>query len=95
MENELEPELENQIEQIEELEEISSKNKNKIMTLQLGDIVRFQAQLNENLDNKTFIIEYIDSSKIQLINTDELTPIQLKINDDGTLGDGTITSIIL
>ena len=99
MENELEPELENQIEQIEqteeELEEFSSKNKNKIITLQLGDIVRFHAQLNENLDNKTFIIEYIDSSKIQLINTDELTPIQLKINEDGTLGDGTITSIIL
>ena len=47
------------------------------------------------MNDKTFIIEYIDKNAIKLVNVDDLTSLRLKISADGMLGDGSITSIAL
>ena len=65
------------------------------INLQLSDVIRIQAQLNEILNNNMFIIDYIDKHQINLINIDDLTTITLKINEDLSLKDKTITSISL
>ena len=63
--------------------------------MQLGDILRILAPTNAILNNNTFIIDYIDSNKIVLINIDELNTVKLKLNEDGILGDNTITELKL
>ena len=75
--------------------QIKTKKKEKSAELQLGDIIRIQALNNAYLDNQTFIIDYLDNTKINLINVKTLAPIKLRINEDHTLGDGTITAISL
>ena len=65
------------------------------LDLQLGDVIHIINPVNENLNDQTFIIDYIDKSKTYLINTDSLNRIKLKIDEDGTLGDGNITRIEL
>ena len=65
------------------------------LDLQLGDVIHITNPVNENLNDQTFIIDYIDKSKTYLINTDSLNRIKLKIDEDGTLGDGNITRIEL
>jgi hypothetical protein len=61
----------------------------------LGDIIKIAAPNNEIFNEQTFLIDYIDKRKIILINTTSLERTLLKIQEDGTLGDGTITSIDL
>ena len=73
-------------EKIDEKEEIE---------LQLGDIIQITNPKNEKLDNQTFIIDYIDPSKILLINAETLENIKLKISDEKIIGDGTITKIAI
>ena len=63
----LEPQKESQKEDIE-------------LELQLGDIIQITNPVNENLNNQTFIIDYINKSKAFLINTDTLNRIQIKIS---------------
>jgi hypothetical protein len=63
------------------------------LELQLGDVIRINNPVNENLNNQTFIIDYIDTSKTYLINTDTLNRVKLKITEEGVLGDGNITQI--
>ena len=75
-------------------EKKDDEDKNNI-SLQLGDVIRLDAPKNELLNKNQFIIEYIDTKKIKLIGTKDLNTLSLKINEDGTLGDGTITSITL
>ncbi len=66
-----------------------------IMELELGDVIKIFNPLDDNLNEKTFIIDYIDSSKMRLIDVDNLNSIQLKIDDDGIIGDGSINKISL
>lgn len=63
------------------------------LDLQLGDVIRITNPVNENLNDQTFIIDYIDSSKTYLINTDTLNRLKLKISEEGVLGDGNISKI--
>lgn len=63
------------------------------LELQLGDVIHIINPVNENLNEQTFIIDYIDKSKAYLINTDTLTKIKIKISEDGILGDGNISRI--
>jgi hypothetical protein len=65
------------------------------ITLKLGDIIEFVAPNNEILNAHTFIIEYIDTSKIKLVNADSFQKTQLVINKDGQIADQTIVEIIL
>jgi len=67
----------------------------KVVSLQLDDIIRITDPENEELNNHEFVIDYIDKAKIKLINTETLQPIVLRISPDGTLGNGTITSILI
>jgi hypothetical protein len=63
------------------------------LELQLGDVIRITNPVNENLNEQTFIIDYIDTSKTYLINADTLNRIKLKISEEGILGDGNIRQI--
>jgi hypothetical protein len=71
------------------------EKKENMIELQLGDVIHVSDATNEKLDDQTFIIDYIDSSKMFLINTDTLDNIKLKILEDGTIGNGTITKIAI
>ena len=66
-----------------------------IMGLQLGDIIRIQNLSNKILNNQTFFIEYIDPTKIKLINIDTLLKTELRIQPDKKIDDGTISEINL
>jgi hypothetical protein len=72
---------------------LEPKKKDVELELQLGDVIQIANPVNENLNNQTFIIDYIDNSKAYLINTDTLNTIKLKITDEGILGDGNISKI--
>jgi hypothetical protein len=84
------------LQSVEEKEKEGDKTPEiQTINLQLSDVIRFQAPTNKVLDNNTFIIEYIDKHQINLINVDDLTSMKLKINDDDSLGDGSVTAIAL
>ena len=61
--------------------------------LQLGDIIQIHSPANTNLHEKIFIINYIDSFKIKLINDKTIEETILTINDLGKLNDESIESI--
>jgi hypothetical protein len=63
------------------------------MKLKLGDVIQIHDPRNDNLNEQTFFIDYIDANKVMLINTDTLEKQPIRIHSDGSLGDGTITSI--
>ena len=77
----------------------SESNENKTneikIVLQLGDVIRITDPTNEKLNNQTFIIDYIDQSKTKLINVDSLEIVVLVIDDEGIIGNGTITNITI
>ena len=54
------------VKEVEVIEEVPSEFS---ITLKLGDIIQIVAPNNEILNNKTFMIEYIDANKIKLVNT--------------------------
>jgi hypothetical protein len=67
---------------------------NTLIKLQLGDIIKITDTTNEILNNQTFFIEYIDLTKIKLINTNTLIKTELTIQPDKTI-DNSISEIIL
>uniref|UniRef100_A0A6C0BA64 Uncharacterized protein n=1 Tax=viral metagenome TaxID=1070528 RepID=A0A6C0BA64_9ZZZZ len=73
----------------------SKEDKKESVILQLGDVIRLEALTNEILNNVTFIIDYIDSSLIKLANVETYQMLSLSIHEDGVLGDGSITGVIL
>jgi hypothetical protein len=72
-----------------------NESANNLIPLELGYIIKLYDQKNESLDEQTFYIDYIDKNKMMLINVDSLDTIRLKINEDGTLGDGSLTKLII
>jgi hypothetical protein len=79
----------------EEEEKEEEKKANHFFELQLGDVIKIFNPKNEVLDNNTFLINYIDDTKIELINIENFDPVTLTINRDNILGDGYITKIEL
>jgi hypothetical protein len=71
------------------------KSDDTILELQLGDVIQISNPLNDNLNDQTFIIDYIDKSKAYLINTETLERLRVSIDQDGTIGDGNITRIAI
>ena len=71
------------------------KSDDTVLELQLGDVIQISNPLNDNLNEQTFIIDYIDKTKAYLINTDTLERLRLSIDADGTIGDGNITRIAI
>ncbi len=70
-------------------------NESNEIKLELGYIIQIFDPTNDNLNSQTFYIDYIDKNKIVLINIDTLEKIKLKINENGVIGDGTITKIVI
>lgn len=63
------------------------------VSLELGDIIEILAPSNEQLHQSTFLITYIDDSKLKLVNVATLEKVQLNV--DGTLTDESIEEIHL
>ena len=68
-------------------------NKSDEILLRLGDIILISNPSNEILNDNVFLIEYIDSKKIKLINVDTFEKNVLQISSNGVIGDGSIQSI--
>ena len=73
----------------------SNSNNETNIELELGNVIRIKSPKNEKLNMQTFIIDYIDNSKMLLTNIDTLNTIKLKINADGTIGDGSIVELAI
>jgi hypothetical protein len=91
---ELEPELEPESKLETETETLENPNTTKI-ELQLGDVIEIKNPINEQLNDKTFIIDYIDPTKIMITDTESLNTIRLSISPEGIIGDGNITYIAI
>ena len=77
-------------------ENITLQNSNDtVLELQLSDVIQISNPLNDNLNEQSFIIDYIDKHKVYLINTDTLERVRLSILEDGTIGDGNISRIAI
>ena len=63
------------------------------IVLKLGDIILLTDPTNEILNNNVFLIEYIDPSKIKLINSETYEKTVLQISSEGIIGDGNIQTI--
>ena len=66
---------------------------NNIISLQLGDVIKIYDPENVSLNEKTFIIDYIDKTRIRLIDTESLDVINLTRDENGVLENSTINSI--
>ena len=81
---------------INEIEEIEETEKKDGFTLELGDIIEIIAPTNDNLNNQTYYIQYINNKKIDLINVSTFQLEQLNIDEEnGMITDESITEIIL
>ena len=68
-------------------------DENNPIYLQLSDIIKLTAPNNEILNDQIFIVDYIDKTKIILINVNSLEKTILQIKPDGSLSDDTITTM--
>ena len=95
--NESDPETEIQPEPEPEIAiETETVNANDTtLELQLGDVIKITSPLNEQMNDQTFIIDYIDKTKAYLINADTMTRLRLSISPEGIIGDGNITRIAI
>ena len=71
---------------------MASIPKEQTINLQIGDIIEINAPSDERLNEKQFLIKYIDKSRIDVLGRDGNT-ISIDINDDGSLRNESITSI--
>ena len=70
-------------------------NQNATISLELRDIVQIVAPTNTDIHEQTFIIKYIDSQKIRLVNVSTYLTHVLYIDSDGAFTDESISQIIL
>ena len=63
------------------------------MFLEYGDIIYILATTNQDIHEKTFFIKYIDSKKINLVQTDNIQPKILYLNEYGEFTDESIQEI--
>jgi len=92
-EKEKEEEEKEEVNVLDISKEASQVQGEKEVILKLGDIIYILDPTNEILNEQTFIINYIDPSKIKLINISTFEATQLNVKQDGTIGSGTITEI--
>jgi len=69
--------------------------KENTIQLQLGDIIQIEDPTNDVLNKHSFLIDYIDSTVLKLIDVKEFNRVSIKINEDGTLANKTIETIAL
>lgn len=73
----------------------NNENTPSEIKLELGYVIEIFDPSDENLNAQTFYIDYIDKNKMVLLNTESLEKIKLKINENGVIGNGSITKIII
>jgi hypothetical protein len=61
--------------------------------LKLGDVILVTDEQNDMLNGQTFLIDYIDDDKMFVINVESIERTKIKFNEDGTMGDGTISKL--
>ena len=61
----------------------------------LGDIIQLIAPTNSTINDQIYLIEYIDETKIKLINVATATRLLLTMSSKGGFSDESITSIII
>jgi len=69
--------------------------KDNSIYLQLGDIIQIDAPSNPDINQHNFLIDYIDSRKIEVIDEISGEKIKLNINEEGNLSDESINSITI
>lgn len=67
--------------------------KNDSLYIQLGDIIQITAPSDINIHNKIFLVTFLSSSNIKLVLDDGSLEYNLRLNDDGTIGNESITGI--
>ena len=65
------------------------------MKLLLGDIVSVISPTNDELHNRQFYIDYVDTHEIHLIEEDASRPVQILTIDDNMFTDKSIRAIHL
>ena len=91
--NNIEENLEEKEEVIKEDVKEDEEEDEEGVLLKLGDIILITDPSNEILNNNVFLIDYIDSSKVTLINSETFEKTILQISPNGLIGDGNINSI--
>ena len=96
--DEFETASDNENEPINNISGIKTQNANNNsdnILLELGDIIQIISPNNANLHEYSYIIIYIDKTKIKLINVSTYQTDQLNIDDNNYITDEAITEIIL
>jgi hypothetical protein len=71
-------------------------NSPKNISLELGDIIQLLSPTNSVLNEKIFLINYIDYSILKLIDIENFNTISLEINKEtGSFTDESITGIVI
>lgn len=68
---------------------------NESLQLQLGDIIQIDAPTNDNLNEQLFLINYIDTTEIDVQNITSLKKTIFKLDSDGNFEDKSIDGISL
>ena len=63
---------------------MSNPDLNELTTLQLGDIISFDAPVNPDLHDRVFLIKYIDNGQITVVDEETLKELTLSLDDDET-----------
>lgn len=82
-----------QLDVIEESQETQQEENDLQIKLQLGDIIKFDAPSNEDLNDQIFFIKFINTKKIVFVNNEKT--INIDISDDGKLLEESIVNILL
>ena len=61
-----------------------SQEKQSQLFFELGQIIKISAPSNPNVNEKIYLIDYLDDNLIKLINDTDFTKIELKININKT-----------
>ena len=73
----------------------NEENEEKILlNIQLGDIIQIKAPVEEEINDKIFLVKYIDKDIISLLSVDDPSfTYNLIVNEDGTLRNQSIVAI--
>ena len=65
------------------------------LTIELGDIIQIIAPTHQEIHEHIFLVDYVSSRIIKLIDTESLEKIVLKLDATGQITDESITTIKL
>lgn len=74
---------------------MSNPDLDELTTLQLGDIISFDAPVNPDLHDRVFLIKYIDNGQITIVDEETLKELTLSLDDDGNLTDQSVEAIAI